>query len=126
MIVRPGALYRDLGNVIEQHAKERGCSVVKTYCGHGIHRLFHCAPNIPHYANNKAVGKMKVGHVFTIEPMINEGSWRDELWPDDWTAVTKDGKRSAQFEQTMVVTDTGVEILTARPPAPPSISSSKV
>ncbi|KAG0332042.1 Methionine aminopeptidase 1, partial [Podila horticola] len=81
---KPGALYRDLGNVIEKHAKSEGFSVVKTYCGHGIHRLFHCAPNIPHYARNKAIG------------------------------VMKDGKRSAQFEQTMVVTKTGVEILTAR------------
>ncbi|KAG0345802.1 Methionine aminopeptidase 1 [Podila humilis] len=113
-MVKPGALYRDLGNVIEKHAKSEGFSVVKTYCGHGIHRLFHCAPNIPHYARNKAIGVMKVGHVFTIEPMINEGSWKDEMWPDNWTAVTQDGKRSAQFEQTMVVTKTGVEILTAR------------
>ncbi|KAK3824862.1 MAG: MetAP 1 [Benniella sp.] len=113
-LVKPGTLYRDLGNAIESHANSEKFSVVKTYCGHGIHRLFHCAPNIPHYANNKAIGVMKVGHVFTIEPMINEGSWRDEMWPDDWTAVTQDGKRSAQFEQTMVVTETGVEILTAR------------
>ncbi|KAF9108118.1 Methionine aminopeptidase 1 [Mortierella sp. AM989] len=114
-MVKPGALYRDLGNVIEKHAKSEGFSVVKTYCGHGIHRLFHCAPNIPHYARNKAIGVMKAGHVFTIEPMINEGTWKDEMWPDSWTAVTQDGKRSAQFEQTMVVTETGVEILTARP-----------
>ncbi|KAF9166217.1 Methionine aminopeptidase 1 [Actinomortierella ambigua] len=114
-IVRPGTLYRDLGNVIEKHAKSEGFSVVKTYCGHGIHRLFHCAPSIPHYARNKAVGVMKAGHVFTIEPMISEGTWRDEMWPDNWTAVTADGKRSAQFEQTMLVTETGVEILTARP-----------
>ncbi|KAF9585710.1 Methionine aminopeptidase 1 [Lunasporangiospora selenospora] len=113
-MVKPGALYRDLGNVIEKHAKSEGFSVVKTYCGHGIHRLFHCAPNIPHYARNKAIGVMKVGHVFTIEPMINEGTWKDEMWPDNWTAVTQDGKRSAQFEQTLVVTKTGVEILTIR------------
>jgi methionyl aminopeptidase len=61
------------------------------------------------------MGVMKVGHVFTIEPMINEGVWRDKLWPDDWTVVTVDGKRSAQFEHTIVVTETGCEVLTKRP-----------
>jgi len=76
--------------------------------------LFHTAPNVPHYANNKAVGVMKAGNSFTIEPMISEGTWRDEQWPDNWTAVTADGKRSAQFEQTLLVTDTGCEILTVR------------
>ncbi|KAF9379653.1 Methionine aminopeptidase 1 [Podila verticillata] len=112
--VKPGALYRDLGNVIEKHAKSQGFSVVKSFLAHGIHRHFHCAPNIPHYARNKAIGVMKVGHVFTIEPMLNEGTWKDQMWPDDWTAVTADGKRSAQFEQMMVVTKAGVEVLTAR------------
>ncbi|KAG0262669.1 Methionine aminopeptidase 1 [Mortierella polycephala] len=105
---------RDLGNVIEKHAKSEGFSVVKTIAAHGIHRHFHCAPIIPHYARNKAIGVMKEGHVFTIEPMINEGGCKEKLWPDDWTSVTLDGKRSAQFEETMVVTKTGVEILTAR------------
>ncbi|RKP08717.1 peptidase M24, structural domain-containing protein [Thamnocephalis sphaerospora] len=117
--VKPGTLYRDLGTVIDKHARSAGFSVVRTYCGHGINRLFHCAPNVPHYARNKAIGVMKPGHVFTIEPMINEGSWHDEQWPDNWTAVTADGKRSAQFEHTMVVTETGVEILTARLPNSP-------
>uniref|UniRef100_A0A8C5KC53 Methionyl aminopeptidase 1 n=1 Tax=Jaculus jaculus TaxID=51337 RepID=A0A8C5KC53_JACJA len=65
-------------------------------------------------AENKAVGVMKSGHVFTIEPMICEGGWQDETWPDGWTAVTRDGKRSAQFEHTLLVTDTGCEILTRR------------
>ena len=94
--------------------------------------MFHCAPNVPHYAKNKAVGVMKAGHCFTIEPMINVGVWGDQTWPDNWTSVTQvseitrlslslivritqDGSLSAQFEQTMVVTDTGVEVLTARP-----------
>merc|ERR1712086_1052570 len=95
-------------------------SVVKRYCGHGVGNLFHCAPSIPHYAKNKAVGVMKPGMVFTIEPMINEGTWQDVTWPDDWTAVTADGKRSAQFEHTMVVTETGIEVLTARLPESPS------
>lgn len=91
-------------------------SVVKAYCGHGIGKLFHCAPNVPHYARNKAVGSMKEGHVFTIEPMINMGSHRCETWPDGWTAVTADGMRSAQFEHTLLVTDSGCEVLTARKP----------
>lgn len=66
------------------------------------------------FSENKAVGVMKPGHCFTIEPMISEGTWKDEQWPDDWTAVTQDGKLSAQFEETLLVTETGVEILTRR------------
>ncbi|KAI0979986.1 hypothetical protein GJ496_010781 [Pomphorhynchus laevis] len=112
--VKPGTLYRDLGKVIQRHAEQNGCSVIKTYCGHGIHRLFHCQPTVPHYAKNKAVGVMKAGHVFTIEPMINEGSYTDGIWPDQWTAVTMDGKRSSQFEHTLLVTENGCDILTKR------------
>ena len=89
-------------------------SVNRTYCGHGIGSLFHCAPNVPHYANNKATGFMKPGHIFTIEPMINAGVHKDITWPDNWTAVTADGQRSAQFEHTLLITETGVEILTKR------------
>jgi methionyl aminopeptidase len=88
---------------------------------HPCSELFHCAPNIPHYGNNKAVGIMRPGMIFTIEPMINLGSWKDTTWPDGWTSVTIDGKRSAQFEHTMLVTETGVEILTARTPDSPAI-----
>ena len=66
------------------------------------------------FLENKAIGVMKAGHVFTIEPMISEGTWRDKLWPDDWTAATLDGKRSAQFEHTLLVTDKGCEVLTKR------------
>ncbi|XP_063217254.1 methionine aminopeptidase 1 [Bacillus rossius redtenbacheri] len=113
-IVRPGEKYREIGNVIQKHAQAHGFSVVRSYCGHGIHRLFHTAPSVPHYAKNKAVGVMKPGHCFTIEPMISQGSWRDEMWPDNWTAVTMDGMLSAQFEQTLLVTETGCEILTRR------------
>ncbi|XP_039641373.1 methionine aminopeptidase 1 [Perca fluviatilis] len=112
--LKPGIRYRELGNIIQKHAQANGFSVVRSYCGHGIHRLFHTAPNVPHYAKNKAVGVMKPGHVFTIEPMICEGGWQDETWPDGWTAVTRDGKRSAQFEHTLLVTETGCEILTRR------------
>ncbi|KAI9193430.1 peptidase M24, structural domain-containing protein [Polychytrium aggregatum] len=112
-MVRPGTLYRDVGNVISKVAEAEGYSVVRSYCGHGINGLFHAAPSVPHYAKNKAVGVMKPGHTFTIEPMISEGVWQDEQWPDGWTVVTRDGKRSAQFEETLLVTETGVEVLTA-------------
>lgn len=120
-IVKPGVRFREVGEVINRHALMSGFSVVKSYCGHGIGELFHCAPNIPHYSKNKAVGVMKAGQTFTIEPMINAGVWRDRLWPDGWTAVTADGKRSAQFEHTLLVTETGVEVLTARLPSSPDV-----
>lgn len=113
-MVKPGVLYRDLGATIERCAKKNHCSVVRTYCGHGIGSLFHTIPNVPHYAKNKAKGTMKAGHVFTIEPMINLGTSMDRTWDDNWTAVTSDGQRSAQFEHTILVTETGFEILTAR------------
>ena len=116
--VMPGQLYRDLGALIDKVARGNKCSVVTSYCGHGIGTLFHTAPNVPHYKRNKATGVMKPGHVFTIEPMINRGRSSDDTWPDNWTSVTRDGKRSAQFEHTMLVTETGVEILTARVGAP--------
>lgn len=135
--VKPGTLFRDFGNIIEKHVKPLNCSVIKTYCGHGINQLFHCAPNIPHYAKNKAVGACKPGMCFTIEPMIALGSGRDKTWPDDWTSVTVDGKRTAQFgelvdnaqlhlvmltyrtEHTLLVTEDGVEVLTGRLPTSP-------
>ncbi|KAI9680384.1 MAG: Methionine aminopeptidase 1 [Trizodia sp. TS-e1964] len=117
--VKPGMLFREPGAIIEKHAKSKGCSVVKTYCGHGINQLFHCAPNIPHYARNKAVGVAKPGVCFTIEPMICLGTYKDKTWPDDWTSVTADGMRTAQFEHTLLVTEYGVEVLTARTAASP-------
>jgi methionyl aminopeptidase len=113
-ICKPGVMYRDVGNVIDKYAKDCGLSVVRTYTGHGVGRHFHCAPNIPHYSNNKAVGTMKVGHIFTIEPMINQGTWKDITWNDNWTSVTQDGQRSAQFEQTLLITQDGCEVLTKR------------
>ena len=113
-IVKPGMAFKDPGNVIEKHAKSRKCGVIKTYCGHGVNMLFHCAPNVPHYAKNKAVGIAKPGMTFTIEPMISLGDYRDKTWPDDWTSVTVDGSRTAQFEHTLLVTETGCQVLTAR------------
>ncbi|KAH9951332.1 methionine aminopeptidase [Amylocystis lapponica] len=113
-LCKPGFLFRDLGKTIEPIARANGCAVIRTYCGHGINELFHCAPNVPHYAKNRAVGTMKPGMTFTIEPMLNLGhNWDQVHWPDDWTATTIDGKRSAQFEETLLVTETGIENLTA-------------
>ena len=113
-IVKPGMAFKEAGTVIEKHAKTKDCSVIKTYCGHGINMLFHCAPNVPHYAKNKAVGIAKPGMTFTIEPMISLGTYKDKTWPDDWTSVTQDGSRTAQFEHTLLVTEDGCEVLTAR------------
>lgn len=113
-ICRPGEMYKNVGNAISHYAESRGLSVVRSYCGHGVGRLFHCAPTVPHYAKNKAVGVMRPGHIFTIEPMINQGTWKDQLWRDNWTSVTQDGQRSAQFEHTILITESGNEVLTAR------------
>jgi len=127
--VRAGTMYRDLGKAISKTADRQQCSVVRTYCGHGIGKLFHTAPNVPHYAKNKAKGVMAVGHIFTVEPMINEGRWQDETWPDNWTAVTIDGGRSAQFEHTVLITERteenpkGYEILTMRAGEPTMVWS---
>lgn len=118
-LVKPGMAFKDPGTVIEKYAKSKDCSVIKTYCGHGINTLFHCAPNVPHYAKNKAVGIAKPGMTFTIEPMISLGTYKDKTWPDDWTSVTQDGSRTAQFEHTLLVTEDGVEVLTARFPDSP-------
>lgn len=112
--VKPGVLFRSFGDVIEQHARKNKLSVVRTYSGHGVNTLFHGAPTIPHYAKNKAPGMAKAGITFTIEPMLNLGVWKDVSWPDKWTSSTADGKRSAQFEHTLLVTEDGVEVLTAR------------
>lgn len=117
--VKPGLPFREIGNIIESYASKKNCSVVRTYCGHGINQLFHCQPNIPHYAKNKAIGIAKPGMVFTIEPMLNLGLYRDLSWPDKWTSVTSDGKYSAQFEEMLLVTETGVERLTGRLPDSP-------
>lgn len=112
--VKPGMPFREFGNIIDKVARDNNVSVVRTYCGHGVNDLFHCQPEVPHYANNKAVGVCKSGICFTIEPMLNLGTWQDKSWPDRWTSTTADGKYSAQFEHTLLVTDDGVEILTAR------------
>jgi len=112
---RPGRRFRDLGEIIAEEASRGGYASVKDFCGHGIGQLFHCAPNVPHYARNKAIGVMKEGMTFTIEPMFNESSSHKVVhWPDGWTAVTTNGARSAQYEHTLLITSDGVEVLTAR------------
>lgn len=96
-IVKPGTPIREFGKIIEKHAKSRGLEVVKTWGGHGINSEFHPPPWIPHYAKNKAVGTCKPGMTFTLEPILTLGTNREMDWPDNWTNVTVDGKRSAQF-----------------------------
>ena len=123
--VKPGMFYREIGDIIHDYLQKSGqkYGIVTSYCGHGIGKLFHGpGPNIPHYRKNKAVGIAQVGHVFTIEPMINEGTYKDVLWTfDKWTSTTADGKRSAQFEHQMVVTEDGCEVLTKRLPTSPPL-----
>ncbi|GAA6025889.1 hypothetical protein JCM11491_001725 [Sporobolomyces phaffii] len=114
-LCKPGFQYQDVGKTIEFVASKRGFSTNKTYVGHGINQLFHCAPNVPHYAGNRASGTMRVGQTFTIEPMICVGQQKEVHWPDNWTAATCDGKASAQFEETLLITPEGVEVLTAAP-----------
>lgn len=86
-ICKPGTMYKEVGNVIEKYVTDHGLSVVRSYTGHGVGKLFHGSPNIPHYGKNKTPGFMKAGHTFTIEPMINQGTYEDVTWPDDWTSV---------------------------------------
>ncbi|GAA5900648.1 uncharacterized protein JCM6883_002911 [Sporobolomyces salmoneus] len=114
-LCKPGFQYQDVGKTIEFVASKRGFSTNKTYVGHGINQLFHCAPNVPHYAGNRASGTMRVGQTFTIEPMICVGQQKEVHWPDNWTAATCDGKASAQFEETLLITPEGVEVLTRAP-----------
>ena len=112
--VRPGARLGDIGAAIERHAKAHGCSVVRDYCGHGIGREMHEEPNILHFGRPGAGPALREGMTFTVEPMINAGTHRVSTAEDGWTVVTNDGKLSAQFEHTVAVTKTGVEVLTLR------------
>lgn len=112
--VKPGARIGDIGAAIQEYAESEGFSVVRNFAGHGVHRVFHTAPEVLHYGKRGTGMRLKPGMVFTIEPMINEGTWEVEVLKDGWTAVTKDRKLSAQFEHTLAVTEAGVEILTQR------------
>jgi methionyl aminopeptidase len=113
--VKPGARVGDIGAAIQEYAEAEGFSVVQDFVGHGISNVFHTAPQIPHYGKRGTGRKLRSGMVFTIEPMINEGTWEVELQADKWTALTKDRKLSAQCEHTIAVTADGVEILTPYP-----------
>ena len=110
--VRPGATTGDIGHAIQSFVEPRGYSVVRQFSGHGIGRVFHTAPAILHYGQPGTGERLVPGMTFTIEPMINVGDWRCHVLKDGWTAVTVDGSLSAQFEHTIVVTDTGAEVLT--------------
>jgi len=110
--VRPGRQVNVLGRVVETYAKRFGYGVVKDYTGHGVHTAFHSGLVIPHYDEPRYDTVIEPGMTFTIEPMITLGSGDSFMWDDDWTVVTVDGSRCAQFEHTLVVTDTGAEVLT--------------
>ena len=112
--VRPGARLGDVGAAIEKHAKANGYSVVRDYCGHGIGRDMHEAPDVMHFGRPGTGVPLREGMTFTIEPMINQGTRKVSTSDDGWTVVTDDGKLSAQFEHTVAVTKTGVEVLTLR------------
>ncbi len=112
--VRPGNTVGDIGYAIQRHAARNDFTVVREYCGHGIGQKMHEDPQIAHYGSKGKGQILQKGMTFTIEPMINQGSRQIEHLSDDWTVVTKDGKLSAQWEHTILVTDTGYEILTLR------------
>ncbi len=112
--VKPGNHLGDIGHAIETHAHAHRFSVVREYCGHGIGKIFHEEPQILHYGKAKTGLEMVPGMIFTIEPMINAGKRHTRLLPDKWTVVTKDHSLSAQWEHTILVTDTGYEVLTKR------------
>jgi methionyl aminopeptidase len=115
--IRSGSQLADIGRAIQAHADARGYSVVRDYCGHGIGREFHSEPMVLHYASTEHGYDMRLrkGMTFTVEPMINLGTYQTKVLADDWTVVTADGKLSAQFEHTVLVTDDGFELLTASP-----------
>ena len=113
--VRPGATLGDVGHAIQIVAEKAKFSVVRDFCGHGIGKVFHCAPSVVHYGSPGTGLILEPGMFFTIEPMINTGTWETKVLPDGWTAVTRDRGLSAQFEHTLAVTDDGFEIFTLSP-----------
>jgi methionyl aminopeptidase len=114
--VHPGGRIYEIGRAIQTHAEANGFSVVRAFVGHGVGETFHTSPSVPHFYDPHSDTVIEPGMTFTIEPMINEGSWElGRIWPDGWTAPTRDGSRSAQFEHSLLVTPTGVEVLTLLP-----------
>ena len=114
-------LRRHIGYVIQQYAEDAGYSVVREFCGHGVGIEFHEEPQVLHYGRRNTMDELKPGMIFTIEPMINAGGKAIRSMPDGWTIRTKDRSLSAQWEHTILVTDTGYEVLTVSPdmPSPP-------
>jgi len=113
-MVKPGVRLGDIGHAIQQHAESNHFSVVREYCGHGIGEGFHEEPQVLHYGRPGTGVILQPGMTFTIEPMINAGKRFTKLLPDQWTVVTKDHKLSAQWEHTILVTETGYEVFTMR------------
>ncbi len=118
--VKPGARLGDIGAAIQRHAEQNGFSVVKEFCGHGIGRRFHEEPQVLHYGKRGDGIELQTGMVFTIDPMINAGKAAVSELPDGWTIITKDRSLSAQWEHTLAITETGVEVLTLSAGAPPN------
>jgi methionyl aminopeptidase len=123
--VQAGAFLGDIGAAIQRHAERHGYSVVREFCGHGIGRRFHEEPQVLHYGRPGTGLRLEPGMTFTIEPMINAGRAAIRELADGWTIVTKDHSLSAQWEHTVLVTDTGHEVLTLSPGAPPVPQSLK-
>ena len=121
--VRAGARLGDVGAAIERHAKRKGYSVVREYCGHGIGREMHEEPSVLNFGRPGTGMVLRAGMVFTIEPMVNQGTRRVEKLDDGWTIITRDRRLSAQFEHTVAVTETGVEVLTLRENERPMLQS---
>ena len=113
-MVKPGVSLGDIGHAIQTLAESNNCSVVREYCGHGIGKEFHEDPQVLHYGKQNTGIKLEKGMTFTIEPMINLGKRHVKLLPDEWTVVTKDRSLSAQWEHTILVTESGCEVLTRR------------
>jgi len=125
--VKPGATLGDIGYAIQTFAEKNGYSVVREFCGHGIGKVFHEEPQVLHYGKPGTGLKLQAGMMFTIEPMINAGKRDIKQMPDGWTIVTKDRSLSAQWEHTILVTDTGYEIMTlsSGTPAAPDFVTNK-
>ena len=125
MLVRPGVHLGDIGAAIQKFAEGHGFSIVREFCGHGIGRKFHEDPQVLHYGKPGTLSEIKPGMTFTIEPMINLGKREIKEMGDGWTIVTKDHSLSAQWEHTVLVTDSGYEVLTlsAGSPPPPAFVS---
>ena len=113
--MRPGATFGDIGHAIQTYVESMRCSVVRDFCGHGLGEVFHDNPNVLHYGAPGSGPVLKPGMFFTIEPMVNLGKHAVKLLSDGWTAVTRDKSLSAQFEHSVGVTETGVEVFTPSP-----------